>query len=120
QVSTEEYKVIMVAAIGPLRARFNGKLCMTNAQPPAACTMEFEGQGGPVGFGKGTSEVSLTETQEGTQISYTAHAQVGGKLAQVGSRLIDNVARKMADDFFKALTKQLTAPAAHQEAEASP
>lgn len=119
KINAQQYTVIMSAAIGPLRARFNGTLRMTDATPPSACTMVFEGQGGPVGFGKGSSSVELTETSEGTQLSYTASAQVGGKLAQVGSRLIDSVARKMADDFFKAFKKQLTAPTDSQEAEAS-
>jgi hypothetical protein len=69
--------------------------------------MVFEGQGGAVGFGKGNSSVKLTESHGQTELAYTADAQVGGKLAQVGSRLIDSVARKMADDFFKAFKAQL-------------
>ena len=105
RVSPEEFRVIMAAAIGPLRARFNGKLQMTESRPPESCLMTFEGQGGVVGFGKGSSAVSLAETADGTTLSYTANAQVGGKLAQVGSRLIDNVARKMAEDFFSALRR---------------
>jgi carbon monoxide dehydrogenase subunit G len=118
RVSPEEFRVIIAAAIGPLRARFNGKLHMTEAKPPESCLMTFEGQGGVVGFGKGSASVSLAEAADGTTLSYTANAQVGGKLAQVGSRLIDNVARKMAEDFFTALRRQLvpvepaTAPAA--------
>ena len=107
RVSSDEFRVLMAAAIGPLRARFNGKLRMTESRPPESCLMTFEGQGGVVGFGKGSSSVSLAETVDGTTLSYTANAQVGGKLAQVGSRLIDNVARKMADDFFTALRRQL-------------
>ena len=107
RVSPEEFRVIMAAAIGPLRARFNGKLQMTESRPPESCLMTFEGQGGVVGFGKGSSSVSLADTADGTTLSYTANAQVGGKLAQVGSRLIDNVARKMAEDFFSALRRQL-------------
>jgi len=107
RVSPDEFSVVMAAAIGPLRARFNGKLRMTQAEPPKSCVMVFEGQGGAVGFGKGTSSVALTETADGTTLAYTANAQVGGKLAQVGSRLIDSVARKMADDFFNALRRQL-------------
>ena len=107
RVSPEEFRVLIEAAIGPLRARFNGKLHMTEANPPESCLMTFEGQGGVVGFGKGSSAVSLVETAEGTTLNYTANAQVGGKLAQVGSRLIDNVARKMAEDFFAALRRQL-------------
>jgi len=107
RVSPEQFKVVMVAAVGPLRARFNGSLRITEANPPASCVMLFEGQGGAVGFGKGTSSVQLQETDSGTELSYTAQAQVGGKLAQVGSRLIDSVAKKMSDDFFAAFRKQL-------------
>lgn len=110
RTNDNEYTVIIAATIGPLRARFSGKLRMTNATPPSSCTMLFEGQGGPVGFGKGSAAVRLEETSDGTELSYTASAQVGGKLAQVGSRLIDSVARKMADDFFQALKKLLSAP----------
>jgi carbon monoxide dehydrogenase subunit G len=106
RVSPEEFRVLIAAAIGPLRARFKGTLRLTEANPPASCVMVFEGQGGAIGFGKGTSTVSLAETAEGTALSYTANAQVGGKLAQVGSRLIDNVARKMSDDFFAAFKKR--------------
>ena len=110
KLSDTEFKVIIKTAIGPLRARFQGSLIMTESHPPASCVMNFEGQGGAVGFGKGTSSVSLESTSEGTQLSYNAKAQIGGKLAQVGSRLIDSVAKKMTDDFFKAFKAQLQAP----------
>jgi carbon monoxide dehydrogenase subunit G len=108
RVSPEEFRVLIAAAIGPLRARFKGTLRLTEASPPASCVMVFEGQGGAIGFGKGTSTVNLVESAEGTELSYTANAQVGGKLAQVGSRLIDNVARKMSDDFFAAFKKRFS------------
>src|ERR1700712_5208349 len=111
RTSAEEFKVIVAAAIGPLRARFNGVLRMTEAQPPQSCVMVFEGQGGAVGFGQGAATVALREAEGGTtELAYTAKAQVGGKLAQVGSRLIDSVAKKMSDDFFKAFLKQFQAP----------
>jgi len=120
RTSPEEFKVVMAAAIGPLRARFNGVLRMSDVQAPQSCTMVFEGQGGAVGFGKGNSCVKLTESGGQTELSYTAQAQVGGKLAQVGSRLIDSVARKMADDFFKAFKAQLAgAEAAPQKGPAA-
>lgn len=112
RTSAEEFKVVMAAAIGPLRARFNGVLRMSDVKAPASCTMVFEGQGGAVGFGKGNSSVTLAEADGQTELAYTAQAQVGGKLAQVGSRLIDSVARKMADDFFKAFKAQLATPVA--------
>jgi hypothetical protein len=107
RISPEEFKVVMAAAIGPMRARFNGALKMADVNAPESCTMFFEGQGGVVGFGKGNSTVKLTELNGLTELTYSAEAQVGGKLAQVGSRLIDSVARKMADDFFKAFKAQL-------------
>lgn len=110
RVSAEDFKIIMTAAVGPLKARFNGKLRMTDARPPSACVLQFEGQGGAMGFGKGTSTVSLRDVPEGTELTYTAEAQIGGKLAQVGSRLIDGVARKMSDDFFKAFRDQVAPP----------
>lgn len=108
RISPEEFRVVMATAIGPLRARFNGSLTMSDVMAPESCTMVFEGQGGAVGFGKGNSAVKLVESNGQTELSYSAQAQVGGKLAQVGSRLIDSVARKMADDFFKAFKAQLT------------
>jgi len=110
KLSNEEFKVIIKTSIGPLRARFQGSLIMTESHPPASCVMNFEGQGGAVGFGKGTSSVTLESVAEGTQLSYNAKAQIGGKLAQVGSRLIDSVAKKMTDDFFKAFKAQLQGP----------
>ena len=94
RVSPEEFRVIIKTAIGPLKARFQGSLKITEAQAPASCVMQFEGQGGAVGFGKGNSSVVLKEVAEGTELSYEAKAQIGGKLAQVGSRLIDSVAKK--------------------------
>jgi len=117
RTSAEEFKVIVAAAIGPLRARFNGLLKMSDVHAPESCTMLFEGQGGAIGFGKGNSSVKLIESNGQTELTYTAEAQVGGKLAQVGSRLIDSVARKMADDFFKAFKAQLAGvPAAAKDA----
>jgi carbon monoxide dehydrogenase subunit G len=101
----EAFKVVVAAAVGPLRARFNGALKITQAQAPESCVLVFEGQGGAMGFGKGSSSVTLREIAQGTEVLYSAKAQVGGKLAQVGSRLIDGVARKMSDDFFEALRK---------------
>jgi carbon monoxide dehydrogenase subunit G len=118
QVSPEEFHMLIKAAVGPLRASFKGVLRLTEANPPNACVMNFEGQGGAVGFAKGLSSVELTAVAEGTQLSYTAKVQIGGKLAQVGSRLIDSVAKKMADDFFKVFKEQL-APAQATEASTS-
>jgi len=107
KLSDTDFKVTIKTAIGPLRARFQGSLKMEDVNAPESCVMQFEGQGGAVGFGKGSSKVKLVQTAQGTELSYEAKAQVGGKLAQVGSRLIDSVAKKMTDDFFKAFQEQL-------------
>jgi uncharacterized protein len=112
RTADDEFKVVVVTSIGPLRARFNGVLRLTEVNAPVSCVMVFEGQGGAVGFGKGSSAVTLSETPEGTALAYNAQAHVGGKLAQVGSRLIESVAKKMTDDFFKAFRKQLAPDAA--------
>jgi len=106
-VSPDLFKVIITAAIGPLKAKFNGTLNVTEANAPNSCVLIFEGQGGAVGFGKGSSSVTLKTVENGTELIYSAQAHVGGKLAQIGSRLIDSVAKKMSDDFFKAFNKEL-------------
>lgn len=114
KVSDTEYKMTMTAAVGPVRAKFNGKLMLSDVNAPVSYTIAFEGSGGAAGFGKGSAQVALSPEGSGTKLSYNAKAQIGGKLAQVGARLIDGVAKKMADDFFTAFKTKLTpaAPAA--------
>ena len=107
RVSDAEYRVAMVAAVGPVKAKFNGKLLLSDLNPPNSYSLSFEGSGGAAGFGKGSAHVSLKTEGAATRLSYTAKANVGGKLAQVGSRLIDGVAKKMADDFFVAFNRTL-------------
>jgi carbon monoxide dehydrogenase subunit G len=107
KVSDNEYRVALVAAVGPVKAKFNGKLVLSDLNPPNSYSLSFEGSGGAAGFGKGGAQVSLKPEGAGTRLTYTAKASVGGKLAQVGSRLIDGVARKMADDFFTAFNEKL-------------
>jgi len=109
KVSDTEFKVGLVAAIGPVKAKFSGKLMLLDMNPPNSYSLAFEGSGGVAGFGKGTAAVSLTPEGEGTKLSYTAKASVGGKLAQIGSRLIDGVARKMAEDFFRKFNARVGA-----------
>src|SRR2546427_719962 len=111
RVSDTEYRVVMVASVGPVKAKFNGKLVLSDLNPPNSYSLSFEGSGGAAGFGKGSAQVSLKAEGAGTRLSYSAKASVGGKLAQVGSRLIDGVARKMADDFFTAVNEKLAGPA---------
>lgn len=116
RVSDTEYKMTMTAAVGPVRAKFNGKLNLSEVNPPVSYTIAFEGSGGAAGFGKGSAQVSLSPEGSGTKLTYSAKAQIGGKLAQVGARLIDGVAKKMADDFFAAFKKRLTPVAAEAPA----
>jgi hypothetical protein len=111
KVSDNEYKVVIVAAVGPVKAKFSGKLLLSDLNPPNSYALSFEGSGGAAGFGKGGAQVSLKAEGASTRLSYSAKASVGGKLAQVGSRLIDGVARKMADDFFAAFNEKLAGAA---------
>ena len=111
KVADAEYKVAMTVSVGPVKARFSGKLLLSDLNPPNSYSLAFEGSGGAAGFGKGGAQVSLKSEGGGTRLSYKANASVGGKLAQVGSRLIDGVAKKMADDFF-AKFNQTLAPVA--------
>jgi uncharacterized protein len=111
KTSENEYRVAMTAAVGPVKAKFSGKLVLSDLQPPSSYSLSFEGSGGAAGFGKGGAHVSLKPEGSGTRLSYTAKASVGGKLAQVGSRLIDGVAKKMADDFFTAFNRKVAGPA---------
>jgi carbon monoxide dehydrogenase subunit G len=111
KLSDTEYKVAMTAAVGPVKARFSGKLQLSDLNPPSSYSLTFEGSGGAAGFGKGGAQVKLAPEAGGTKLTYTAKATVGGKLAQVGSRLIDAASRKMADDFFSRFDATI-APAA--------
>jgi len=105
------YKVVMTASVGPVKARFNGALTLSDIEPPVSYKLAFTGSGGAAGFGKGSAQVALAEVDAGTSLTYSVQAQVGGKLAQVGARLIDGVAKKMADEFFTRFSKVVAAPA---------
>ncbi|MDO8300084.1 CoxG family protein [Lacisediminimonas sp.] len=94
------YRVTTVLTIGPLKAKFNGTLTIADAQAPEACTLLFEGQGGAVGMAKGSAKVTLETVEGGTKLVYKADSQISGKLAQVGSRLIESVAKKLSAVFF--------------------
>jgi uncharacterized protein len=103
-----QYEVLVTAAIGPVKAKFKGKLQLENLQPPTSYTLRFEGQGGAAGHGKGNAEVRLESTGPRTTVlHYTAHATVGGKIAQLGSRLVDMAAQKMATEFFETFNAKL-------------
>ena len=98
--------------IGPVKATFQGKVGLSDLDPPHRCRLSGEGQGGVAGFAKGDAEVVLTPEGDGTVLTYTAKASVGGKLAQIGQRLIDGAAKQIADDFFSRFAERLTQPAA--------
>ena len=108
RLTDTEYTVVTTAAIGPVKAKFRGKLLLADLDPPNSYSLFFDGQGGAAGFGKGSAKVSLATEGAGTRLSYAVKAQVGGKLAQIGSRLIDGVARKMADEFFTRFAAVMT------------
>jgi carbon monoxide dehydrogenase subunit G len=100
KVSDTEFNGRVIASVGPVRATFGGKVTLSDLDPPQSYTISGEGSGGVAGFAKGGAKVNLAEDGAATVLTYAVQAQVGGKLAQVGSRLIDGVARKMANDFF--------------------
>jgi carbon monoxide dehydrogenase subunit G len=100
KVSETEYKIVLSAAVGPVKVKFNGKLRLEDLNPPTSYSIVFEGTGGPAGFAKGGAQVELTPLDNSTKLSYKVNAQIGGKIAQVGARLIDGVARQTAAEFF--------------------
>ena len=122
KTSDTEFTARVQAKVGPVSARFSGKVALSDLDPPQGCTMTGEGAGGAAGFAKGSAQVRLAEEGAATVLSYTADAKVGGKLAQVGSRLIQSAARKMADDFFSRFAEVVggdAAPAAEAPAPVS-
>ena len=112
-----EYDIGMALRIGPVSAKFKGHIVLSDIVPPASYRISFEGQGGPAGFGKGSAQVQLTPTAAGCELAYTVNASVGGKVAQLGQRLIDGAAKSLAEDFFKRFDDEMqrrhgSAPAA--------
>lgn len=110
KVSDTEFSAIVTTRVGPISATFRGTVNLSELDPPNSYTLTGRGQGGAAGFAKMVSRVSLQGQGDQTLLRYTAHAEVGGKLASVGSRLVQSVARKNADDFFAAFTRQLSGP----------
>lgn len=121
KLSETEMTARVSARVGPVAAKFAGKVTLSDLDPPNGYRISGEGTGGAAGFAKGGATVTLADDGAGgTVLSYQAEAQVGGKLAQIGSRLIDGVARKMADDFFGRFSAAVAAaPAAAQLAAAA-
>lgn len=109
KTSETEFVAKVTAAVGPVKAKFGGKVTLSDIDPPNGYTISGEGQGGAAGFAKGGAKVKLVEDAGETVLSYQVSAQVGGKLAQVGSRLIDGVSKKMAEEFFNRFAAQVVA-----------
>ena len=126
KVSDTEFTAKVLASVGPVRATFGGKVVLSDLEPPQSYTIAGEGSGGVAGFAKGSAKVNLDEAGAETVLRYAVQAHVGGKLAQIGSRLIDSVSRKMAEQFFErfvaavAPEQPATATAETGEAEAAP
>ncbi|BDX21728.1 carbon monoxide dehydrogenase [Polynucleobacter sp. TUM22923] len=107
RILPEEIHARVMFKIGPVRARFSGKLFLSDVIPDKSCSMTFEGSGGAAGFAKGRSRVELSQVDGGTLVSYTTEASIGGKLGQIGGRLISASAKKIADDFFQKFAKEV-------------
>ncbi len=112
--SDTEMTAKVTSRVGPVSAKFTGKITLSDIKPPESYKISGEGQGGVAGFAKGGAEISLEEDGDETVLRYTATAQVGGKLAQIGSRLIDSTAKKMADQFFTKFVEQVGVAAAEE------
>jgi hypothetical protein len=113
----EGFAARVTTKVGPVKATFNGEVKLSNVNPPESYTISGEGKGGVAGFAKGGADVHLAENGGETVLSYAVNAQVGGKLAQLGSRLIDSTAKKLADQFFSCFAEKAGAPAAAEAAE---
>jgi uncharacterized protein len=121
KLSATDLQANVTAKVGPVKARFAGKVTLSELDPPNGYKITGEGSGGAAGFAKGGATVRLADDGSGTRLSYTVEAHVGGKLAQIGSRLIDGVARKMANDFFGSFAATVAAEQpASAAAEAAP
>lgn len=103
----EGFEATVVQKVGPVKARFKGAVSLTDMTAPESLRISGEGKGGAAGFAKGGAVVSLSTVEGGTEVAYEVDAKVGGKLAQLGSRIIDSFARKLADQFFTNLQNKL-------------
>jgi uncharacterized protein len=124
KTADDQMKATASVKVGPISARFNGKVQLSDIDAPNGYTISGEGQGGVAGFAKGGAKVALADEGEATLLSYQVNAQVGGKLAQLGGRLIDATAKQMADAFFDRFSKQVEAMApgpieSHADADAA-
>lgn len=106
-----QFEAVVTQKVGPVKATFKGVVTLSDMVPHQSLRISGEGKGGPAGFAKGGANVTLTATEEGTRLSYEVEANVGGKIAQLGSRIIDGFAKKMADEFFTRFQAAVEGPA---------
>ena len=99
--ANNEFQAVATVKVGPVKARWKGKVRLSDLDPPNSYRISGEGEGGVAGFAKGGAKVSLADRDGGTLLTYDVEAQIGGKLAQLGQRLINGAAKKTADDFFQ-------------------
>lgn len=109
------FEAVVVQKVGPVKAKFTGMVTLSDIVPGESLTISGEGKGGPAGFAKGGAKVRFEPIPDGTRLSYEVEASVGGKLAQLGSRIIDGFAKKMADEFFERFQQAVEGPAAVAE-----
>jgi len=110
RTADDQFTAKVTAKVGPVKAKFTGKVTLSDMDPPNGYTISGEGQGGAAGFAKGGAKIELADDGDGTLLRYTVNASVGGKLAQIGSRLIDGTAKKMADEFFTNFADAVGSP----------
>ena len=120
KLSDTEMKAIASLKIGPINARFNGKVTLEDLDPPNGYNLNGEGQGGVAGFAKGGAKVRLEDEQGATRLRYEVHAQIGGKMAQLGARLIDSTAKSLSEKFFTNFSEQVAPQVEENVPEAAP
>jgi carbon monoxide dehydrogenase subunit G len=111
KTSDTEFNAVATIKIGPVKARFKGRVHLTDMDPPNGYKISGEGEGGVAGFAKGGAAVKLTDKDGGTLLHYDVESQIGGKLAQLGQRLVQGTAKKLADDFFNKFAAAVAGPA---------
>jgi uncharacterized protein len=110
KLSDTEFQAVAVNRIGPVKAKFKGKVRLSDLDPPNGYKISGQGDGGVAGFAKGGASVALMPKDGGTLLTYSVEAQIGGKLAQLGQRLVNGVAKKMADEFFQKFAAAVNPP----------
>jgi carbon monoxide dehydrogenase subunit G len=119
KLSDNEFQAVATNKVGPVKARFKGKVRLSDLDPPNGYRISGEGDGGVAGFAKGGATVALTDKDGGTLLTYNVEAQIGGKLAQLGQRLVNGAAKKLADQFFTKFAAQFVSPGGAQASDAA-